>query len=476
MHRLLASLTLILAFSANSGIVGYNCFRTVPETLASMTNLVNAYPDLARFTNVGYTIEGREILGLVISKQQSHGPKYPVLLTGAIHANEMGPSELLMQFAEQACASYATNGNYRYSLDYSELHIIPIVSVDSRLHVDAEGPQRPYRNNMRELGCITNGININRNFPYDWNWGVDGVQYSTEICNDLYSGEYPSSEPETQAITNYVNNLFPDVRGPLQTDSVSNSITGLILDVHTEAAAVLFYLAWSNAPNPNYNQFLSLARKGRHYTGYGINTLAQSAGTFKRTGFGIWGVPTFTWELGLLGKKDCANFTSHVIPANIPAWEYMIRAGRRPFMEAAAPEIYNLAVSVSTNKVLTITGNATDTRNAEDPSQNITGVRYSISLPPWHSNAFTNAATFTVTGTGTATFTATYDASSLPGGEYVVYADAADGTHGWGVTSGSIFTITDDGSEPTPPTSYASGTIRGAASAIRGKPSSWRMQ
>lgn len=475
MTRLIAILLCAVALSAQAGITGYPCYRTMPEMEAAMDSLVATYPHLARITNVGTTIEGRTIRGVVLSSIAAPGPKYAVMLNGGIHANEMGPSEFLTMFAERLCAGYATNGDYRYALDWSEIHIIPVVSVDSRLRVDTQGPLYDYRNNMHDLGCsLTNGVNLNRNFPWDWNYGTNGIQYSTEPCNNLFSGETAASEPETQAYTNHVWKLFGDHRGPGESTTVSNTVSGLLLDLHTQAATLLFYRTWSNAVAPNVNEFTSLARKGRHYTGYSLQgagtSLGMSAGTVKNWAFGELGVPTMTWEFGLIGKFDCANYANHVLTANLPAFEYMIRAGRQPFKEAAAPEIVGLTVTVGTSNVLTISGSATDVRNAEDPSQDITGVRCSIGLPPWHEGATTGTIPHTKTATGVATFSGTVDASALPGGEYVLYADASDGTHGSGVTSAAIFTIIGD-EDPPPPTAT---TIRGDSTALRGVAEAWR--
>lgn len=49
-----------------------------------------------------------------------------------------------------------------------------------------------------------NGVDLNRNFPYKW--GPIGVPGDSQ-----YAGIGPASEPETQAITNFMTQLRPDI-------------------------------------------------------------------------------------------------------------------------------------------------------------------------------------------------------------------------------------------------------------------------
>jgi protein MpaA len=49
-----------------------------------------------------------------------------------------------------------------------------------------------------------NGVDLNRNFPY--NWGPIGTPGDSQ-----YAGPGPASEPETQAITNFMTQLQPDI-------------------------------------------------------------------------------------------------------------------------------------------------------------------------------------------------------------------------------------------------------------------------
>ncbi len=49
-----------------------------------------------------------------------------------------------------------------------------------------------------------NGVDLNRNFPH--NWGPIG-----ELGDSQYAGTGPASEPETQAMVNFIEQLRPDI-------------------------------------------------------------------------------------------------------------------------------------------------------------------------------------------------------------------------------------------------------------------------
>jgi predicted deacylase len=476
----------LLALPVRATVSGYPCFKTVDELYAEMTNIVSSYPSLARLTNVGTTKLGEQMLGIVITGTNSE-TKYPVMLTAGVHPDEISPSDFLLVLAREACASYATNGySYRYILNFNEIHIIPIVGIDTRRLVDANGDGGP---SNRNLYRTNNGVNLNRNFPTTWHWGTNGVQYSDDPTSLSYAGIGPASEPEVAAITNYMHQIFTDVRDDDEIDAAPLDASGLFIDIHTEAQTVNYWRGVTNATGPNEAQLLSLARKARHYTGYQINGdtggasgASGSSGTASAEGYGHFGVPSFTWEFGEVGKVDCANYTSHVLPTNLPAFRYMLRVGgRRPYLEPKAPELTSLAVTVTTNgstRELQITGSADDTRNDAAPDHNISQVRYAIGYPTWHASAVTNAATVTATATGKANFSATYDASALSPGEYVLYAAASDtsDTANYGVQSAALFTIDGEPVDPPDPPPTGSGQMRAAPGALRGTPSAWRMQ
>jgi len=131
-----------------------------------------------------------------------------VLWVGAVHAREIATSAYLMLFTEEyANACYNSNpygrftaGDSQQILDEFTIYIVPAVNIDGMDIVTANGlvnvsinddDRETWRGNA-------NGVDLNRNFPFDWDKGrkidteKDGFFY--------YKGESEGSEPETKAL------------------------------------------------------------------------------------------------------------------------------------------------------------------------------------------------------------------------------------------------------------------------------------
>ena len=59
------------------------------------------------------------------------------------------------------------------------------------------------------------GVDLNRNQAFKW----DEEGHSTNPCASTYRGTAPASEPEIVAYEDYLRSLFPDQRGPEDTDA-----------------------------------------------------------------------------------------------------------------------------------------------------------------------------------------------------------------------------------------------------------------
>lgn len=55
-----------------------------------------------------------------------------------------------------------------------------------------------------QANCKDFGVDLNRNYPYMWGYDNDGS--SPSPCEEDYRGPYAGSEPETQAVINFVKN------------------------------------------------------------------------------------------------------------------------------------------------------------------------------------------------------------------------------------------------------------------------------
>jgi hypothetical protein len=89
-------------------------------------------------------------------------------------------------------------------VDSREVFLVPIVNLDGfayneRLRPNGGGMWRKNRRVNEGSGCL--GVDNNRNYPY--HWGREGS--SNSPCSDIYRGPEPASEPENQAMIEFIN-------------------------------------------------------------------------------------------------------------------------------------------------------------------------------------------------------------------------------------------------------------------------------
>lgn len=123
--------------------------------------------------DIGYSLEGRPIIAERIGA--AGGRK--VLVIGVIHGNEDAGTQIVDELRQRAIDERV------------ELWLIESMNPD--------GVARQDRHNSNE-------VDLNRNFPY--RWGPIGSPGSSQ-----YAGTGPASEPETQAIVQFITLLRPDI-------------------------------------------------------------------------------------------------------------------------------------------------------------------------------------------------------------------------------------------------------------------------
>ncbi len=152
-----------------------------------MRRLAADYPALVSVEDFGESTRHRRMLGLKIGSQER-----TILLAGAIHASEPGPELLLkaLRFMLETRPEL---------LEQVGLAVLPAVNVDVREET-VEGEPFYLRKNP-------NGVDLNRNF--DFNWATEYVYgYSSgDPDASTYHGPYPASENETRAAVSFVRSV-----------------------------------------------------------------------------------------------------------------------------------------------------------------------------------------------------------------------------------------------------------------------------
>ncbi|MFX0199234.1 MAG: M14 family zinc carboxypeptidase [Candidatus Hodarchaeota archaeon] len=231
------------ALFESTGIPSYPCYRTVEETFATAQSIVANYPGLATWTDEGDSWEkdsgmgGYDMMVLRLTNSAIIDPNKPkIFLTGAIHAREYTTAELVTRLAEYLVNNYGTDADATWMLDHHEIHIMLQANPDGRKQAET-GLSWRKNTNQNYFSPTSNyrGADLNRNFQFKWN--CCGGSSDNE-CDTTYHGPYAASEPETNAVQDYIFAQFPDQRGPNDTNPAPLDATGLYIDVHSSGRLV----------------------------------------------------------------------------------------------------------------------------------------------------------------------------------------------------------------------------------------------
>jgi len=438
-----------MVFAADiDAISGYACYRTVEETYSSLSQLAANNPTLATWTDIGNSYDkntaggpaGYDLNVLKLTNSAIAGPKPPLMIISAIHAREYTTAETNTRFAEHLIANYGVDPDITWLLDYNEIHILPQANPDGRKIAEEGQLWRKNRNPTNTCNGSSYGIDLNRNSSFQWG----GVGSSGNTCSQTYRGPAPASEPEVQAIQNYVDSIFTDWRGPGINDAALANTEGIFITIHSYSELVLYPWGWTNDPAPNNDGMATLGRKFGYFNGYEIcnDCLYIADGMTDDYTYGEYGVPSYTFELGTSFFQDCNSFENTIYPDNLPALIYAAKAARAPYQSPSGPDVINptfssSVVAAGTPAILSAT--ADDTRansngHGIEPTQDVQAARYSIDAPSW-----TGATLYPMSaadGTFNSTIesvTASIDTTGLNNGTYTIFVEAQDAAGNWGV-------------------------------------------
>ncbi len=149
-------------------------YHTYSETGAALDSIHNQYPSITTSKIIiGYSLEGRAIWGMKISDNPGVNENEPeVLYTALIHAREPIGIEILLYFMRYLCQNYGSDSEVTYLVNNRELWFIPIINPDGYEFNRSNSPQGGgmWRKNRRLNTGGTYGVDLNRNFGYQWGY------------------------------------------------------------------------------------------------------------------------------------------------------------------------------------------------------------------------------------------------------------------------------------------------------------------
>ncbi len=241
---------------------------TYSEIEEKMVALASSYPAIVSVKDsIGTSIEGRTIWAFKVSDNPDQNESEPeILYTGLTHARE--PLGMMNQFyfVQWLCENYNVDSVAQYLVDERELWFIPVINPDGYVYNESIAPNGGgmHRKNRLDTGCGTNtqrGVDLNRNYGYDW--GADNSGSSPNPCSATFRGDSAFSEPETQAVKDFI--LAHEFSNVLHYHSYSNVL------IHS----------WGDGSLPDEPDLTTLREIGWEMTkfnGYGVGTGNETIG------------------------------------------------------------------------------------------------------------------------------------------------------------------------------------------------------
>jgi len=183
-------------------------FHTYSEILAHLDQMAAQYPSLitvkAPITPTT-TEDGNLIYYVKLSDNPTVDETEPeVLYTSLIHAREPLAGAQMIYYLWYLLENYATDPEVQYLVDNTEMFFVPVINPDGYLYNEQIAPNGGglWRKNRKPFGGGDFGVDLNRNFSYEWN--TTGT--SNNPGNNSYCGPSPFSEVETQTIKTFCEN------------------------------------------------------------------------------------------------------------------------------------------------------------------------------------------------------------------------------------------------------------------------------
>ncbi|HET7845650.1 MAG TPA: M14 family zinc carboxypeptidase, partial [Xanthomonadales bacterium] len=442
------------------------CYRTVAEINARLDALAAANPALMAIVDAGDSWErtqsssgGEDLRVARITNSAVSGPKPALFVTTAIHPRELPTAETGLRFVERLLDGYGVDPDITWIVDHHEVHVLVLTNPDGRKRAETGLSWRKNTNNNFCANSNLRGIDLNRNLGFQWG----GLGASTSPCDQTFRGPSAQSEPESQAIDAYQRLLFPDRRGPALTDPAPADTSGIYIDVHNNAAQVLWpYGIDETTVAPNDTALRTLGRRLAWLNGYEplqINGLYPASGSTADNSYGELGVASYAIELG--GEDfdaSCTTFEADIAPGNVAALMYAARVVRAPYLLPSGPEVREATTSpplAFAGDVVRVSAVADDARFSQaagiEPTQPVASARAWVDALPWLPGSPSQPVA-AVDGAFDATreaIAATIATDALAIGRHLVWLQARDASGADGPLSAAFVRIVDPATHGT---------------------------
>ncbi|HRJ49611.1 MAG TPA: M14 family metallocarboxypeptidase, partial [Phycisphaerales bacterium] len=281
----------------------FDDYKDLDAILAQLDAVAASKPQITVVETIGQSLESRPIKAIRITGPGGPGNRPAVFYHGGQHAREWITPMTIMYFADRLVGSYGSDARVTDLLNNVEIILVPVMNPDG--YSFSWTNQRLWRKNRRDNGNGTWGVDLNRNWGYQW--GGEGA--STSPSSETYRGPSPFSEPETQVMRDFIT-ANPRIR--------------VHIDFHSYSQLILSPWGYTSDPPPDASTFNMLNAElkaaverlyGTPYVaGPTYTTIYPASGGSADWTYGARGILGWAWELRDKGQFGFILPPEQIIP------------------------------------------------------------------------------------------------------------------------------------------------------------------
>ncbi|XP_039894308.1 carboxypeptidase B2 [Simochromis diagramma] len=287
-----------------SGSTFYERYHTLEEIYDWINRTAQDNPRTVKAILIGSSYEKRPLYVLKLSFNDRPNRKAMWIDCG-IHAREWISPAFCLWFVHHSLSFYQQNSEITRILDSMDVYVLPVMNPDGYKYTWTAIKRRWWRKNrsISKSGfCV--GVDLNRNFDVDW--GIKGS--SQNPCEEINCGPFPESEPEAQAVANFLRRHKDTVQ--------------LYITIHSYSQMFIFPYSYTFDQAENHNDLLEMVQEAaqrikRYYRntytyGPGAATLYPCSGGSDDWAYKLGIKYSFTFELQDRGEYGFLLPPSHI--------------------------------------------------------------------------------------------------------------------------------------------------------------------
>jgi hypothetical protein len=295
-------------------------YHTWDECEAHIDSIHALYPTITSAPfSIGNTIQGRPMRVIKVSDNPDvDEDEAEIFFNGMIHAREPIGMEICLELLDELTGRYGIDPDITARVNTREIYIMPVFNVDGYVYNQQQSPGGGgmWRKNRRLNSGGSYGVDLNRNFGF--NWGYNNIGSSSSQSSETYRGTGPFSEPETENVRQFCNSRY----------------FGIGLNFHSYGDLMIY--SWSIPPpawgyTPDDPTFVALSQTMQSWNGYTYGTawdiLYEVNGDANDWMYGEQGEKpkTLAWVHEVGGSFwPAASLIQGLINENIPSCYFLI--------------------------------------------------------------------------------------------------------------------------------------------------------